>query len=248
MARCLVISDIHANLTAFEAVLADVRARNISYDIVWCLGDVVGYGPDPNECVELLRTLPHLCLAGNHDWAVLGALDIDTFNDNASAAIQWTRSVLTPDNLRYLQARPERAEQGDFLLVHASPRYPIWEYIIDNNIAGENFAMYQQPYCLVGHTHVPLMFIKDVRAQSIRTSHPEHTLPISLRRNNRYIINAGSVGQPRDGDPRAAYALLDTVQASWTLYRCEYAIQETQTRMRAAGLPDKLIARLEYGR
>ncbi len=106
--RCLIISDIHANLAAFEAVLQDAKLRRIGYDIVWCLGDMVGYGPDPNECIELLRTLPHICLAGNHDWAVLGKLDIETFHENAAFVVQWTREHLTPANLTYLRARPEQ--------------------------------------------------------------------------------------------------------------------------------------------
>ncbi len=244
--RCLIISDLHANLTAFEAVLADTKARDIKYDMVWCLGDVVGYGPDPNECIELLRTMPHICLAGNHDWAVLGKLELETFNDNANSAILWTRHQLRPENIRYLQARPERVDQGEYVLVHASPRKPIWEYVLDVPIAEENFAYLNQPFCLVGHTHVPLIFTKDTR--SIRASHPEHNLPVMLRRTNQYIINAGSVGQPRDGDPRAAYALLDTDAITWTPHRVAYDVVSVQSRMRAAGLPDKLIARIEYGR
>jgi diadenosine tetraphosphatase ApaH/serine/threonine PP2A family protein phosphatase len=243
--KCLIISDIHANLTAFEAVMADVKTRNLPYDIVWCLGDVVGYGPDPNECVDLLRTLPHVCLAGNHDWAVLGKLDPETFNENANAAIAWTRAQLRPENLRYLQARPERSEQGEYLLVHASPRKPIWEYVIDVPTAEENFSLLSTPFCLVGHTHVPLLFTKDAR--SVRMSHLEHNLPVTLKRANQYIINAGSVGQPRDGDPRAAYALLDTSTTQWTQYRVEYNIAAVQARMRAAELPEKLILRIEKG-
>jgi diadenosine tetraphosphatase ApaH/serine/threonine PP2A family protein phosphatase len=243
--KCLIISDIHANLTAFEAVMADVKMRNLPYDIVWCLGDVVGYGPDPNECVDLLRTLPHVCLAGNHDWAVLGKLDPETFNENANAAIAWTRAQLRPENLRYLQARPERSEQGEYLLVHASPRKPIWEYVIDVPTAEENFSLLSTPFCLVGHTHVPLLFTKDAR--SVRMSHLEHNLPVTLKRANQYIINAGSVGQPRDGDPRAAYALLDTSTTQWTQYRVEYNIAAVQARMRAAELPEKLILRIEKG-
>jgi diadenosine tetraphosphatase ApaH/serine/threonine PP2A family protein phosphatase len=246
--RVLVISDLHANATAFEAVLACVKTRNLAYDVIWCLGDVVGYGPDPNECVDILRTVPHLCLAGNHDWAVLGKLDLETFNDNALSAIHWTRQTLKAENLRYLLARPERQEQGDYLLVHASPRRPIWEYVLDTAIAEENFAYLNQPFCLVGHTHVPLVFVKDARNNSIRATHPEHNLPITLKRANQYIINCGSVGQPRDGDPRAAFALLDTANATWTPYRVEYDVQSVQQRMRASGLPDKLITRLEYGR
>jgi diadenosine tetraphosphatase ApaH/serine/threonine PP2A family protein phosphatase len=243
--KCLVISDIHANLTAFEAVLADAKARNLDYDVVWCLGDVVGYGPDPEACVDLLRTLPHVCLAGNHDWAVLGKLDLETFNENANLAIQWTRDQLSADNLRYLQARPERIELGEFMLVHASPRKPIWEYVLDIPTAEENFAYLNMPFCLVGHTHVPMMFTRD--SKSVRASYPEHNLPAMLRRANQYIINAGSVGQPRDGDPRAAYAILDVTGPTWTPYRVAYDVAAVQTRMRAAGLPEKLIARIEKG-
>ncbi len=246
--RVLIISDIHANLTAFEAVLADVNTRKLEYDFIWCLGDVVGYGPDPNECVSLLRTLPHLCLAGNHDWAVLGKLDLETFNDNAISAITWTREVLRTENLRYLQVRPERSEQGDYLLVHASPRLPIWEYVLDPSVAEDNFREMSAPVCLIGHTHVPLVFVKDGRNQAVRMSHPEHNLPLALKKGNKYMLNCGSVGQPRDGDPRAAYAMLDTGNATWTPYRVEYDVASVQSRMRAAALPEKLIARLEYGR
>ncbi len=251
--RCLVISDIHANLAAFEAVLADARAREGEFDFVWCLGDVVGYGPDPNECIDLLRTLPHVCLAGNHDYAVLGKLDLETFNENAMLAITWTRAQLRPENMRYLMARPERIEQADFLLVHGSPRQPIWEYVLDAGIAAENFDLFSAPpYCLIGHTHVPLMFVRDANAntrhRAVRTSHPENGLPITLRRGNQYIINAGSVGQPRDGDPRAAYAILDTHSVVWTPYRVTYDIARTQSGMRAAQLPERLVTRLEHGR
>jgi diadenosine tetraphosphatase ApaH/serine/threonine PP2A family protein phosphatase len=245
--KVLVISDIHANLAAFEAVLADAKVKVPGYDIVWCLGDVVGYGPDPNECIDLLRTLPNICLAGNHDWAVLGKLDVETFNDNARDAITWTQTQLTPQNLRYLTVRPEQSEQGDFLLVHASPRQPIWEYILDIGSAEANFSCLNLPICLVGHTHAPVVFTRDGKTNMVRASYPETGLPITLRKTNQYIINAGSVGQPRDGDPRAAYAVLDTAALIWSPYRIEYPIKRTQERMQAAGLPQKLIERLDHG-
>jgi diadenosine tetraphosphatase ApaH/serine/threonine PP2A family protein phosphatase len=246
--RYLVLSDIHANLAAFRAVLEDAHARSLQPDELWCLGDVVGYGPDPNECVELLMQTPHLCLAGNHDWAVLGKLDVDTFNDSAMAAILWTREQLTPDNLRYLDARAGRSEQKDALLVHGSPRHDIWEYVADSDIAADNFALLSQPICLVGHTHVPMIYVEDPRTRAVRAVHPEHDLPITLRRTHRYIVNPGSVGQPRDGDPRAAYGLFDTDTAQWTEYRVPYDVRATQERMRAAGLPPRLALRLEFGR
>jgi diadenosine tetraphosphatase ApaH/serine/threonine PP2A family protein phosphatase len=246
--RCLILSDIHANLVAFEAVMADVKQRGLSYDIVWCLGDMVGYGPDPNECIELLKTLPHICLAGNHDWAVLGKLDLETFNDSAMAAIEWTRERLKPEHLRYLQVRPEKFEDGEYLLVHASPRKPIWEYIIDSNIAEENFPLLPSNYCLVGHTHVPLIFVKDGRTQAVHSNFPVAGMPVPLKKGSKYILNPGGIGQPRDGDPRAAYALLDTSTVMWMPYRVEYAVKNVQDKMRALNFPPKLIDRLEYGR
>jgi len=247
--RYLVLSDIHANLTAFHAVLSDADARRLHPDDLWCLGDVVGYGPDPNECVERLLSLPcYTCLAGNHDWAVLDKLNVETFNDSAMAAILWTRTQLTPENLRFLNAQPSRKTIDGCLLVHGSPRHDIWEYISDTEIAADNFTLLTQPVCLVGHTHVPMIYVEDARTRAVRAVHPEHDVPLTLKRTNRYIINPGSVGQPRDGDPRAAYGLYDTDTAQWTTYRVPYNVRETQMRMHAAGLPPKLALRLEYGR
>ncbi len=246
--RCLVISDIHANLAAFEAVLQDVARRRISFDVVWCLGDVVGYGPDPNDCIDLLRTLPHVCLAGNHDWAVLGKLAIEAFHENAAFVVQWTREALTAPNLNYLRVRPEKEAQGDFLLVHASPREPIWEYVLDVSVAEENFGFVTTPCALVGHTHVPLVFFKDERTRVVSAALPPPNTPILLRHAFTYIINPGSVGQPRDGDPRAAYAVLDTEALTWTQYRVAYPIAHTQERMRRHGFPERLIERLAIGR
>jgi diadenosine tetraphosphatase ApaH/serine/threonine PP2A family protein phosphatase len=246
--RCLVLSDIHANQAALDAVFQDVKKRKLQYDIVWCLGDVVGYGPDPNECIELLRTQPHICLAGNHDWAVLGKLGIETFHENAAFAVEWTRQHLTPGNLTYLRARPDKDTYGDFLLVHASPREPIWEYVLDVNVAEENFGYMTTMCALVGHTHVPVIFVKDGRTLAVHSVVPTPNAPVTLKRGSSYIINPGGVGQPRDGDPRAAYALLDTATLSWTQFRTEYDVKRTQEKMRAEGFPQRLVDRLEYGR
>lgn len=246
--RCLVISDIHANLPAFQAVLDDAKARSLHYDIVWCLGDVVGYGPEPNECIDLLRTLPHVCLAGNHDWAVVGKLDLRTFHESAAYVVEWTQANLTPPNMNYLRARPEQVPHDDFLLVHASPREPIWEYITDVNVADENFDSTSVSFILVGHTHVPVVFVKDGRSGNVHVALPSASVPVALKHESRYIINPGSVGQPRDGDPRAAYALLDTITSTWMPYRVEYPIREVQSRMRSLHFPARLIERLDYGR
>lgn len=246
--RCLVVSDIHANLAAFEAVLADVKARAAHYDIVWCLGDLVGYGPDPNECIALLQTLPHVCLSGNHDWAALGRIDLRTFNPDAAALAAWTREALTPQNLRYLMARPASLAQDAYLLAHASPREPIWEYVLDAMVAEENFPRFTQQYCLIGHTHVPVLFVEDGKARSARPISASPGAPLALREDARYIINPGSVGQPRDGDARAAYAILDTDGPVWTQHRVVYPIETTQRKMRTNSFPTRLIERLEYGR
>lgn len=153
--RVLIISDIHANLTAFETVLADAEGK---WDEIWCLGDIVGYGPDPNECVELLQEHKHLSLSGNHDWAVLDRLDIFTFNADARDAITWTTDQLTTENRAYLDALPSLLVLEPFTLAHASPRHPVWEYILDQNTAAANFPCFSTPYCLVGHTHAPIIY------------------------------------------------------------------------------------------
>jgi diadenosine tetraphosphatase ApaH/serine/threonine PP2A family protein phosphatase len=246
--RCLVISDIHANLQAFEAVLNDSKNHSQSYDIVWCLGDLVGYGAEPNECIELLRTLPHICLAGNHDWAVLGKLDLRTFHESAAFVVEWTQENLSPQNMNYLKARPEQLPHDDYLLVHASPREPIWEYITDVNVAEENFNVTTVPFCLVGHTHVPVVFVKDGRTSHVHVALPSANVPVVLKRDSRYIINPGSVGQPRDGDPRASYAILDTVTGTWMPYRVDYPIKTAQQKMKSKHFPPRLVERLEYGR
>lgn len=245
--RVLVISDIHANLAAFEAVLKDAQTR-AAYDMVWCLGDVVGYGPDPNECIDLLLTLPHVCLSGNHDWAVLEKLDIQTFHAQAAHIARWTREVLRPRNLIFLQARPEKLAHGEYLLVHASPREPIWEYITDTTIAEENFEFFDETFCLCGHTHVPAIFVRDDKTGHVRLSLPAPGVAVKLKADARYIINPGGVGQPRDGDPRAAYAILDTETRIFTVYRAEYDYQATQNKMRGAGFPQRMIDRLAFGR
>jgi len=242
--RYLVISDIHANLTAFETVLNDAGSLGEDYDFVWCLGDVVGYGPDPNECVDLLRSMPHLCLAGNHDWAALGRLDIRSFNADARKAVQWTRDTLTPENLAYLEALPTTFVLGEFTLAHGSPREPVWEYILDPLVAALNFAHYQTTYCLVGHTHTPVTF-KMINGTCEAVA-PEYRHSLVLD-GHRQIVNPGSVGQPRDSDPRAAYAILDIEKVAFEHRRVEYDISSVQSRMRAADMPDRLVARLEHG-
>lgn len=240
--RYLVISDIHANLVALEAVLEDAAGE---WEQIWCLGDIVGYGPDPNGCVELLSQQEHLSLSGNHDWAVLGKLDIESFNSEARTAIRWTQKTISQENRDYLTALPALQVIEPFTLVHASPRQPIWEYLLDEGAAAQNFLLLNTPYCFVGHTHTPVIFTETTPGKS-EASYPAYDESIMLG-EERLIINPGSVGQPRDSDPRAAYGILDSDALTWQHRRVAYDVEETQARMRSHGLPHRLIARLELG-
>ena len=240
--RILVISDIHANLPAFEAVL---KAADGQWERIWFLGDIIGYGPDPNECIALLREFDHVSLSGNHDWAALDKLDIEEFNEDARAAVLWTRSVLSEESRTYLDSLPPKRGLGDFTLAHASPRHPVWEYIIDYDTAVANFAHFDTAFCLVGHPHIPLHIVEDTPGDLIILP-PVIDEIVSLE-NQRVILNPGSVGQPRDDDPRAAYALLDTENLTWRFGRVPYPIEKTQQHMRQVGLPNALIQRLSFG-
>jgi len=255
--RVLIISDIHANLTALDEVLID--AANLEwmgqtgFDTVWSIGDVVGYGPHPNECIERLSQFDgHLRVAGNHDWAALARLDIKDFNPEARRMVLWTRKALNSASLAYLKDLSDRPLQHDvFTITHGSPRRPIWEYIHTVGIARENFEHFDTPFCIVGHTHVPRIYrlAEDPEnGRPVCKAHaPVYDQEIALGGEHRLIINPGSVGQPRDSDPRASYALLDTEALVWRFRRLEYPYEITQAKMRAAGLPNRLIARLAYG-
>ncbi len=241
--RILVISDIHANLVALETVLASAGG----YDAVWCLGDVVGYGPAPNECIERLRTLQPVCLAGNHDWAAIGKLDVQDFNHDARSAILWTQQVLKAENREWLDRLPDSQtpRTSDITLVHGSPRHPIWEYILSTNIAADNMKLFDTSVCLYGHTHVPVLFEQAGAEEYVRAKRLVEAQPLALAR--KMLLNPGSVGQPRDHDPRAAYALLELEARSLTYYRVEYDISATQAAMSKANLPRRLIERLSHG-
>ncbi len=242
--RYLIISDIHSNLAAFEAVLADAGP----FDRIWCLGDVVGYGPDPNECVERLQDLPHVCVVGNHDWAALGKMDTEDFNPDAKRACLWTRKQLSPSNLGYLGTLPEHLVEEGFTLVHGSPRHPIWEYVLSPSVAEASFEHFDSRFCLVGHTHVPIIYRHHPENpnRACDAMIPSLNAPLVLG-EERLIINPGSVGQPRDGDPRASYAIFDSDEFTLEYRRIPYPIEVTQARMVEKGLPVRLIMRLTYG-
>jgi diadenosine tetraphosphatase ApaH/serine/threonine PP2A family protein phosphatase len=240
--RTLIISDIHANLTALEAVLADAG----EFDAAWCLGDLVGYGPNPNECVERIAQLPNLqCVLGNHDAAAVNNIEVDAFNPDARKTGLWTQERLTPTNKEYLRSLPERVNLEFITLVHGSPYRPIWEYLLDTRTATISFEFFDTPYCFVGHTHLPVLYyLPDTRviAQLIV---PEHVSQMTLA--PRAILNPGSVGQPRDRDTRAAYAILDLTDYTWEWHRVEYDIQTVQEQMRLENLPERHITRLSAG-
>lgn len=304
--RVLVISDIHANLVALESVLADADGK---YDVIWCLGDVVGYGPRPNECIQIVQERAATCVIGNHDWAALNrpGINVDDFNPHARQAVLWTQSELTQASRAFLDGlsdqpvRPLPAES--LLLTHASPREPVWEYILTPSLALQNFAAFDEQLCLVGHTHKPAIFQWTLLSQgepqvaavdegegalevdpapddhvrggadnggpdnggadnfgadngddSPRTAtvaylQPQAGVSVHLRPSpsQRLILNPGSVGQPRDNDARAAYAILDLDRYTWRAERVAYPVELTQSQMRAAGLPRRLIDRLSFG-
>ena len=242
--RCAILADIHGNLAAFRAVLEDLHRRG-PVDRIWCLGDTVGYGPHPRECIALLRQHDHLCVAGNHDWAAVGNIDTSYFNPDAAAASQWTAEQLTPEDINYLRGLPLTLRESDFTLVHGSPREPIWEYLLSTRSAQENFVLFDTRFCLIGHSHAPLVFElgRDGVCQHRQLPGDQ---PLGGE-GNRLIINCGSVGQPRDGDPRASYAVLDTEGAAIRHHRIAYDITATQQSMRQAGLPVRLINRLSLG-
>ncbi len=243
--RILIVADVHANLAALEAVLADARR----VDEVWSLGDLVGYGPDPNEVVDRLRGLPLRSLAGNHDWGSIGKAELTQFNEDARSACAWTASVLREDLREYLAELAAAEAFGSVYAAHGSPRDPIWEYITNIQIAQANFGYFSTNACLVGHTHVPVVFrwrAGVTGADAFVTEVPSPGTAINVD-GDRLIFNPGSVGQPRDGDPRAAYAILESATQVFTFRRVAYDIGATQAKMREVGLPERLAPRLEYG-
>ncbi len=242
--RYAILADIHANLAAFVAVLDDIERRG-GVEEIWCLGDVVGYGPDPHQCIGLLRRCNHVCVAGNHDWAAIGKIDTSYFNPDAATACHWTAQQLSPEDIQYLESLPTVVENDDFTLVHGSPREPIWEYLLSTSSAKESFDYFQSKFCLIGHSHVPLVFkYSETGACSFSQFSPDIGLALG---KSRLIINPGGVGQPRDGDPRASYAIYDDEANLIRLYRVPYDIKTTQARMVEHNLPVRLVARLSRG-
>lgn len=241
--RILVISDLHANITALEAVLKDAGPT----DEIWCLGDLVGYGPDPNQVVEKVRDMPQLtCMLGNHDVAVIGRMPFETFNGDARRSLSWTEKVLNADNVNFLRALPQNTKvRGQATLAHGSPRDPLWEYVLNTLSARLNFDHFDTPWCFVGHSHIQCLFRLEEATDrvSLETIKADQTIELTPR----MLLNPGSVGQPRDRDPRAAYAIYDSTARTWTPRRVAYNVAEVQARIRAAKLPEKHALRLSEG-
>lgn len=236
-----IISDVHANLEALKAVLQDIKGRKIK-DIVF-IGDAVGYGPDPNECLDILSKKCMVMIAGNHDHAAVGLTNIEYFNQYARDAIEWTVSSLTRKSITVLNSLPliNFLDKDSIMLVHSTPKKPEeWHYLISLWDAEVNFNYFEQMFCFLGHSHQP--FIIERLSSGEMLSYKDMAM---IKKKSRYIINAGSVGQPRDRDPRACYAIIDDEKIE--IIRVEYDIEKTQTKMKTAGLPVHLIERLAKG-
>jgi predicted phosphodiesterase len=239
--RVAVISDVHGNLPALEAVLEHADQEGI--DELWCLGDIVGYGARPHECLALVTERAAICLGGNHDLVVSGVLDISQFTSDAGVAARWTRSVLTPDELELLAHLSPQGERAGVSLYHGSIRDPIWEYVLTADVAEASLREQTSDLALVGHSHVQLALA--LGEDGLEGGKAEADQEVALGR--KQLLNPGSVGQPRDRDPRAAWLLLDT-EAGWARFkRTPYAIERAQADIRAAGLPNRLADRLSRG-
>ncbi len=248
--RILIVSDVHANLAALEAVLHHADSGG-GIAGVWSLGDCVGYGPQPSQCIARLTAAGAVMVAGNHERAATGAIGTEEFNPDAAAAAEWTKARLSDGEKAALDALPEiaRIEGVEFTLVHGTLREPIWEYLYSYEAAAAHLALQESQFGLVGHTHIPAVALEDERAplgnELYRLADGE---AVELTGDAKLVLNPGSVGQPRDGDARASYAVYDSDQRSVTLHRVEYDIASTQRLMKEAGLPRWLIERLALGR
>jgi len=244
--RVAAISDVHANLPALEAVLDAIEAAGV--EEVWCLGDVVGYGVEPDACADLVRERCDLCLVGNHDLAVLGALDIASFSEAAAAAVAWTRENVAERTLELLRELEPGGERAGIGLFHASPRDPVWEYVLSGEQAEAGMDAHPRRVGLIGHSHVALFFHRPAgeRAGETRGAQASDGALLDLA-EGEWLVNPGSVGQPRDGDPRAAWLELDTEAGTARFHRVPYEIERAAAPIAAAGLPDRLADRLFTG-
>jgi diadenosine tetraphosphatase ApaH/serine/threonine PP2A family protein phosphatase len=243
--KLAILSDIHANLEALDASLADIRKQGA--DEIICLGDIVGYGANPNECVDRIRDACPRILLGNHDAAAIGSLSTEHFNIHAKIAIEWTSENLSTESRDFLAALPLKETNGTLTFVHATPYEPnMWYYITSLEEAAFNFQFFDTTFCFIGHTHIPIIIVlnenKDVFV------HQDPQIDAAGMPGSQLLVNVGSVGQPRDRNPMACYGILDTEEGVFTYRRVEYDLQKTQSKMRKIKMPEFLISRLNDGR
>ncbi len=243
--RVAAITDIHANLPALEAVLGAIDAAGA--EEIWCLGDVLGYGAEPDECADLVRERCALCLVGNHDLAVLGGLDVASFSEAAAEAVAWTRENVAERTLEMLRELEPAGQRQGIGLFHASPRDPIWEYVLSAEQADACLDVQSERIALIGHSHVSLFFVRAPGERGeVRGAQAGDDTLLQLE-EGRWLINPGSVGQPRDGDPRAAWLEIDTEAETARFHRVDYDIDRAAASIVAAGLPRRLAERLQSG-
>ncbi len=244
--RVAAITDIHANLPALEAVLETID--EIGIEEIWCLGDVVGYGGDPNACADLVGERCAVCLAGNHDLAVLGELDVEAFSEAAAEAVIWTRGAVTEQTLDFLRELSPSGQRGGIGLFHASPRDPVWEYVLSAEQADACLDVQAERVCVIGHAHASLFFVRPSADShdGVRGAQASDGTLLDLN-GGEWLVNPGSVGQPRDGDPRAAWLELDTERQTARYHRVPYDIERAAGSIAAADLPGRLASRLYVG-
>ena len=241
--RALILSDIHSNLEALTAVVGDAIVRG-GFDVIWCLGDLVGYGPDPGACLQLIRRYELLSVAGNHDLAAVGKRSADDFNYSAKAAIQWTAAQLSAEEIDFIASLPLTAQDERVTLVHGSLRAPADEYLLEQDSALATLRLMETPYCLVGHSHLPFICRENAGSPIFCQFTEDEVFPLG---EERLIINPGCVGQPRDRDPRPSYSIYDGKVETIQRHRVTCSIETTQEKIRQANLPEYLIERLHHG-
>jgi diadenosine tetraphosphatase ApaH/serine/threonine PP2A family protein phosphatase len=243
--RLAVLSDVHSNRPALETVLAAIEAAGV--EEIWCLGDMVGYGADPDVCTALIRDSCDVCLAGNHDLAVLGEIDISAFSETAEAAVRWTRERADEETIEFLRGLQPTGSRRGIGLFHASPRDPIWEYVLSTDQADAALDVQEERVGLIGHSHIALFFARPDGARHAEGSQAGDGALIEIE-SGAWLLNPGSVGQPRDADPRAAWLELDTERWTARFHREPYDIAAAAEAIVSAGLPGSLAERLQAGR
>ena len=245
--RAAVLSDVHSNQPALEAVLGAIEETGV--DELWCLGDVVGYGAQPDACADLVRESCDVCLVGNHDLAVLGGIDVSSFSEAAAAAVEWTQEQASEATLEFLRGLEPAGSREGIGLFHASPRDPVWEYVLSSDQAEDGLDAQEERIALIGHSHISLFFCRPEQARrgGVQGAQADDMTVLPLD-GGAWLLNPGSVGQPRDGDPRAAWLELDTVALTARFHRVPYDVVTAAETILAAGLPSQLAERLEFGR